>query len=55
MTWTECSAVEYSGMKLACEESENCCSSVLVSFCCEKLVAEAGGCSGTKSKGNIRR
>jgi hypothetical protein len=34
---------------------QNCYGSVVVSCCCEKLVAEAGESSGTKGKGNVRR
>jgi hypothetical protein len=35
--------------------SENCWGSVVVSCCCEKLVAEARDSSGTKWNGNTRR
>jgi hypothetical protein len=34
-------------------ELENCCSSVVVSCYCEKLVAEAEDSSGTQRKGNV--
>jgi hypothetical protein len=35
-------------------QSENCCGSVFVSYCCEKLVVEVGDSSGTQKKGNVR-
>jgi hypothetical protein len=35
-------------------EIEDYCRSVVVSCCCEKLVAEAGDSSGTQRKGNFR-
>jgi hypothetical protein len=36
-------------------EIEDCCNSIVVSCYFEKLVAEAGDISVTKSKGNVRR
>jgi hypothetical protein len=36
-------------------EIEDCCGSVVVSCCSEKLAAEAGYNSGTQRKGNVRR
>jgi hypothetical protein len=36
-------------------ELEDCWSSAVVSCCCEKLVVEARGSSGTQEKGNVRR
>jgi hypothetical protein len=33
---------------------EGCCSPVVVSYCCKKLVAEARDSSGTQRKGNVR-
>jgi hypothetical protein len=42
-----------------CEESvsdlEEWWGPVFVSCCCEKLGSEAGDCSGTQRKGNVRR
>jgi hypothetical protein len=35
-------------------ELDTCWGSVVVSCCCEKLVAEAGDSSGTQRKGNVR-
>jgi hypothetical protein len=35
-------------------ESDNSWGSVIVSCCCEKLVAEAGDCLETQRKGNVR-
>lgn len=34
-------------------ELADCCSSLFVSCCCEKLVAEAGDLLGTQSKGSV--
>jgi hypothetical protein len=36
-------------------QSDNCCGSVVVSCCCEKLVAEAEDSSGTQRTGDVRR
>jgi hypothetical protein len=36
-------------------KSDNLWGSVIVSYCCEELVAEAGDNSVTQSKGNFRR
>jgi hypothetical protein len=41
------------GQVRSCSELDNCWGSVIVSFCCEKLVAEAGDRSGTQRKGNV--
>jgi hypothetical protein len=35
--------------------SNNCCGTVCVYCCCEKLVAEVGDNSGTQRKGNVCR
>jgi hypothetical protein len=42
-------------LRLSCSQFENCWGSVVVSCCCDKLVAEAGDCSGTQRKENVRR
>jgi hypothetical protein len=35
-------------------QSDDCCGSIVVSCCCEELVAEVGDRSGTQRKGNVR-
>jgi hypothetical protein len=42
-------------LRNAISELYNCWGSAVVSYCCEELVAEAGGSSGTQRKGNARR
>jgi hypothetical protein len=42
-------------LAVAVSELEDCCGSLVVICCCEKLVAEARDRSGTQSKGNVRR
>jgi hypothetical protein len=42
-------------VSLLVSELKDCCGSVLVSYCYEKLVPETGELSGTERKGNIHR
>jgi hypothetical protein len=35
-------------------ELDDCCGTIIVNYCCEKVIAGAGDSLGTQRKGNIR-